>query len=112
MEFLRLMFKFANSRFPKQPDEYSLKTIQSAVFALRQCTGVSRDYLAKCLGLTTAKMINLESYGKPISRDLLVRLSKISAEYSLNVLSEYFANQNLLYQNRERLKMRKETTGL
>jgi len=56
-------------------------------------------------------MVNLESRGKPVNRALLERLQTISTEYTLYRLAEYFTNQILLIQNRQRDKMRKQTTG-
>lgn len=111
MEFIRTMFRVIQSRHPVQPDEFGLTSISKAVYALQKCAGIDRGYLGKRLGLTHTQMVNLESRGKPISRELLQRLESISAEYSLSTLSAYFNNQFLLLQNRERAKMRKETTG-
>lgn len=111
MHFIRRMFRVIQSRHYPEPNEFSLTSIPKAVYDLQKCTGMDRGYLGKRLGLTHTQMVNLESRGKPISRDLLTRLAKIAEEYNLAVLSEYFANQNLLFQNRERIKMRKETTG-
>lgn len=109
MDFLRLMFKYAISRFPKQPPEYSLTSVSNAIFALQQCSGMKREYLCKRLGLTRAKMIHLETYGKA-SQETVIKLKKISAEYELFELSRYFENQILLVQAHKRKGMR-QTTG-
>jgi hypothetical protein len=109
MDFLRLMFKYTVSRFPKQPSEYSLTSISNAIFALQQCSGIKRENLCKRLGLTRAKMIHLETYGKA-PQSIIVKLKKISAEYELFELSHYFENQILLIQAHKRKSMR-ETTG-
>ena len=110
MEFLRIMFQQVNARFPKQPDGYSITSIPVAIFSLLECSGMHRDYLGKRLGLTRAKMIHLETYGKA-SKPIVERLKQIADEYGLYDLSEYFANQVLLVQAHRRNKIR-ETTGL
>ena len=111
MEFLRLMFKQINDRRIPEPDEQSLTSIQAAIFALRECTGMKRDYLGKRLGLTTTQMVNIESRGKP-PRQALIRLIKISEEYNLNQLANYFRNQELLFGAKRRPNIRGETTNL
>ena len=104
MDFLHSLFTRVTSRFPKEPDfQYSLTSISRAIFALQECSGMHRDYLAKRLGLTRAKMIHLETYGKP-NQMLLERLSRIAEEYGLPNLTEYFKNESLLVQTRRRGK--------
>ena len=109
MEFLRLMFKQINDRRIPEPDEQSLTSIPSAIFSLRECTGMSREYLAKRLGLTTTQMVNVESRGK-VPRTALIHLIRIAEEYSLEQLANYFRNQELLFGKHGRNKSR-ETTG-
>ena len=103
------MFKHTISRFPKQPSEHSLTSIPNAIYALQQCSGMKREYLGKRLGLTRAKMIHLETYGKA-PQQIIIRLRDISLEYELSELARYFGNQVLLVQAHKRKKMR-ETTG-
>lgn len=109
MEFLRLMFQYVATKFPKQPSETSLTSIPNAIYALQQCSGMSRDHLANRLGLTRAKMIHLETYGKA-PQTVAEKLRDIADEYELSELSSYFSNQILLVQARRRTKIR-ETTG-
>lgn len=109
MEFLRLMFKQVVSRFPKEPNEHGLTSISTALFALQECSGMHRDYLGKRLGLTRARMIHLETYGKP-NQALLERLKLIADEYGLHGLAEYFANQVLLVQAHRRKKLKQYTS--
>jgi hypothetical protein len=111
MEFLKKAFSVIRAKFPPEPDQYSLNSISSAVYILQCCAGIDRSYLGKRLGLTHTQMVNLESRGKPINRELLERLRLIAEDYNLVRLSEYFSNQILLIQNRQRGKMRKQTTG-
>lgn len=111
MEFLKKAFSVVRTKFPPEPDQYSINTISGAVYALQRCSGIDRGYLGKRLGLTHTQMVLLESRGKPISQDLLERLSSVSEDYSLPGLSEYFRNQVLLIQNRKRMGMKKQTTG-
>lgn len=108
MEFLRLMFKQIQDRRIPEPDEQSLTSISSAIFALRECTGMSREYLGKRIGLSTTQMVNVESRGK-IPHTALIRLIQIAEEYSLNQLTNYFRNQELLYGARRRTKDRGNT---
>lgn len=109
MDFLRLMFKNINSRFPPEPIEQNLTSIPNAIFAFQQCAGINRDYMAKRLGLTRAKMIHLETYGKP-NQETLTSLQILAEEYGLLTISAYFSNQILLVQAHRRKKF-KETTG-
>lgn len=104
MNFLRLMFKQSVSHLPPQPDEYSINSISSAVFSLQKCSGMQREYLGKRLGLTRAKMIHLESYGKP-NQAILERLKLLAQEYDMDVLTRYFEKQVLLVQAHRRKKL-------
>jgi transcriptional regulator with XRE-family HTH domain len=105
------MFKHINSRRTPEPDEYSLTSIQGAVFALRECSGMTMDYLSKRLGMTKTQMVNLESRGKPINSELLLRLKHLSEDYELSILAGYFDKQEILLRAHRRTKMRVETTG-
>lgn len=109
MEFLRLMFKHINDRFPPEPIEQNLTSIPNAIFAFQECAGINRDYLAKRLGLTRAKMIHLETYGKA-NQETLTSLKVLAEEYGLSIIASYFSNQILLVQAHRRKKF-KETTG-
>lgn len=111
MEFLKKAFSVIRTKFPPEPDQYSLNSISGAVYALQRCTGIDRGYLGKRLGLTHTQMVNLESRGKPVNQELLERLVFIAEDYNLPRLTEYFKNQALLIQNRKRIGMRKQTTG-
>ena len=105
MEFLRLMFKQINDRRIPEPDEQSITSIPSAIFALRECTSMTREYLGKRLGLTTTQMVHVESRGK-IPRTALVNLIRIAEEYNLDQLANYFRNQELLFGRHGRDKTR------
>lgn len=96
MEFLRLMFKHIQNQTHPEPDQQSITSIQSAIFALRKCTGMSREYLAKRIGLTTTQMVSVESRKKP-PRPALIRLITISEEYELFQLANYFRTQELIF---------------
>ncbi len=62
---------------------------------------MKRDRLGKRLGLTRAKMIHLETYGKA-NAETITKLQLIAEEYGLNVLAEYFRNQAVLVQAHRR----------
>jgi len=110
MEFLRLMFQQIHNRRVPEPNEQSITSIQSAIFSLRECTGMSREYLGKRIGLSTTQMVNVESRGK-LPLQSLSRLIQISEEYNLNQLSNYFRNQELLFNASRRPKLRGGTVG-
>lgn len=105
MEFIRLMFQQINNRRIPEPNEQSLTSIQSAIYSLRECTGMSREYLGKRIGLTNTQIVNVESRGK-VPHTALLRLIQISEEYSLEQIASYFRNQELLFGNKRRTKDR------
>lgn len=110
MKFIRSMFTHLQSRHATEPDVlYSGATIQSAITALRSCTGMSREYLASRLFITHTQLINLESRGKPLNPETLIRLCVLCHEFYLPGLEDFFQKHQDMISYRKR--MSKQTTG-
>lgn len=110
VDFPRAMFRLIHSRRIPEPEAPDINTLPGAITAFRNCTGMNREYLASRLFVTHTQLVNLESRGRPLTLELLVRLRELSHEYRLPVLETYFDKEQKLYQFRK--KMKKQTTGL
>ena len=110
MYFLHAMFNHLRSRRVSEPDMlYSGATLQSAITSFRVCTGMSREYLASRLFITHTQLVNLESRGKPLTMEVLIRFCVLCREYNLPTLEDFFQRQQDLRQHRR--PMSKQTSG-
>lgn len=112
MDFYRGLFRYVQSRQVREPDLFSVKSLQGAVYALRECTNMTYVHLASRLCLTKTQLMHLEAKGRPVTQDTILKLKDIAAEYELPVLFDYFNRQDMKIRDKRRIRVPADKIGI